>query len=231
MKKILLALLAVVTMVTLVQAQGSSPKRMMKMFQMVSLDKATILQKGKAKLFCPECGMSLPMFYKTNHAATVDGEVKQYCSLHCLVDDIKKGTKLSDIKVVDVISLKFIPVEKATYVVGSRKKGTMSMVSKYAFADKDYAKAFAKVNGGEVVNYTLAYKKAESDFAKESKMIAKKQAMMSAKGEMMYAKMCQKTEAKFTTTAEAKAFMLEHKLCKALNPKQMQAIGLYLKNR
>ncbi len=231
MKKILLALLAVVTMVTLVQAQESSPKRMMKKFQMVSLDKATILQNGKAKLFCPECGMSLPMFYKTNHAATVDGEVKQYCSLHCLVDDMKKGAKLSDIKVVDVISLKFIPVEKATYVVGSRKKGTMSMVSKYAFAHKSDAEKFAQANGGEVVDYTSAYKKAESDFAKESKMIAKKQAMMSAKGEMMYAKICQKTEVKFTTTAEAKAFMLEHKLCKTSNPKQMQAIGLYLKNR
>jgi hypothetical protein len=55
--------------------------------------------------------------------------------------------------------------------------------------------------------------------------------MMAKKGEMMYGKMCQKTDKKFTTTAEAKAFIVESKLCKNLNPKQMQAIGLYLKNR
>ncbi len=201
------------------------------MFQTVSKGEATLLQEGKAKPFCPECGMTLPMFYKTNHAATVDGKVKQYCSIHCIVEDTQKGSKLTDVKVVDVTSLKFISVEKATYVVGSAKKGTMTMVSKYAFANKADAEAFAKTNGGEVVDYKGAYKAAESDFAKDSKMVAKKQAMMAGKGEMMYGKLCQKTDKKFATTAEAKAFMVENKLCKDLNPKQMQAIGLYLKSR
>ncbi len=231
MKKILLALLALGVATTFVQAEEVKPKKMMKMFQMVPADKATILQDGKAKVFCPECGMTLPMFYKTNHAATVDGKAKQYCSIHCVVEDTQKGSKLTDIKVVDVTTLKFISVEKATYVVGSSKKGTMTMVSKYAFANKVDAQAFAKENGGKVVDYSGAYKAAEGDFAKDSKMIAKKQAMMSQKGEMIYGKMCQKTDNKFTTTAEAKAFMVESKLCKDLNPKQMQAVGLYLKNR
>ncbi len=231
MKKILLALLALGVATTFVQAEEVKPKKMMKMFQMVPADKATILQDGKAKVFCPECGMTLPMFYKTNHAATVDGKAKQYCSIHCVVEDTQKGSKLTDIKVVDVTTLKFISVEKATYVIGSSKKGTMTMVSKYAFANKVDAQAFAKANGGKVVDYATAYKAAEGDFAKDSKMIAKKQAMMSQKGEMIYGKMCQKTDNKFTTTAEAKAFMLESKLCKDLNPKQMQAVGLYLKNR
>jgi len=231
MKKILLTLLALGTMATFAQAEAAKPKKMMKMFQMVPAGQATILQEGKAKMFCPECGMTLPMFYKTNHAATVDGKVKQYCSIHCIVEDTQKGSKLTDIKVVDVTTLKFIPVEKATYVVGSAKKGTMTMVSKYAFANKADAEAFAKANGGKVVDYAGAYKAAESDFAKDSKMVAKKQAMMAEKGKMMYSKMCQKTDKKFATTAEAKAFMVENKLCKDLNPKQMQAIGLYLKNR
>jgi hypothetical protein len=62
-------------------------------------------------------------------------------------------------------------------------------------------------------------------------MIAKKQAMMAKKGEMMYGKMCQKTDKNFTSTAEAKAFIMSTKLCKGLNGKQMQAVGLYLKNR
>ncbi len=231
MKKILLTLLALGTLATFAQAEEAKPKKMTKMFQSVSKGEATLLQEGKAKPFCPECGMTLPMFYKTNHAATVDGKVKQYCSIHCVVEDTQKGSKLTDIKVVDVTSLKFISVEKATYVVGSTKKGTMTMVSKYAFANKADAEAFAKANGGKVMDYSAAYKAAESDFAKDSKMVAKKQAMMAEKGKMMYGKMCQKTDKKFATTAEAKAFMVENKLCKDLNPKQMQAIGLYLKNR
>ena len=209
----------------------AKPKKMMKMFQAVSHGEATLLQEGKAKPFCPQCGMTLPMFFKTNHAATVNGKVKQYCSIHCVVEDREKGSKLTEIKVVDVTSLKFIPVEKATYVVGSAKKGTMTMVSKYAFANKADAEAFAKANGGKVVDYSAAYKAAESDFAKDSKMVSKKQAMMVQKGEMMYVKMCQKTDKKFATTAEAKTYIVENKLCKKLNPKQMQAIGLYLKNR
>ena len=231
MKKILLTLLALGTLATFAQAEEAKPKKMTKMFQTVSKGEATLLQEGKSKPFCPECGMTLPMFYKTNHAATVDGKVKQYCSIHCVVEDTKKGSKLTDIKVVDVTSLKFISVEKATYVVGSTKKGTMTMVSKYAFANKADAEAFAKANGGKVMDYSAAYKAAESDFAKDSKMIAKKQAMMAEKGKMMYGKMCQKTDKKFATTAEAKSFMVENKLCKDLNPKQMQAIGLYLKSR
>jgi len=231
MKKILLTLLALGTMLTFVQAEQVKPKKMIKMFQMVPAGQATLLQEGKAKMFCPECGMTLPMFYKTNHAATVEGKVKQYCSIHCIVEDTQKGSKLTDIKVVDVTTLKFIAVDKASYVVGSAKKGTMTMVSKYAFANKKDAQAFAKANGGEVVDYQSAYKSAEGDFEKDSKMVAKKQAMMAKKGEMMYGKMCQKTDVKFATTAEVKAFMVENKLCKDLNPKQMQAVGLYLKNR
>ena len=231
MKKILLTLLALGTLATFAQAEEAKPKKMTKMFQSVSKGEATLLQEGKAKPFCPECGMTLPMFYKTNHAATVDGKVKQYCSIYCIVEDTKKGSKLTDIQVVDVTSLKFIAADKATYVVGSAKKGTMTMVSKYAFADKADAEAFAKANGGEIVDYSGAYKAAEADFGKDSKMVSNKQTMMAGKGEMMYGKMCQKTDKKFATTAEAKAFMVENKLCKDLNPKQMQAIGLYLKNR
>jgi len=245
MKRVFLTLLALGLTVSFSQAEmkcqagkcGASMKgqgqgkKMMKMFQAVSKEKATILQNGSAKMFCPECGMALPMFYKTNHAATVDGKVKQYCSIHCLVDDMNHGAKMTDIRVVDVTTLKFIPAEKASYVVGSRKKGTMSMVSKYAFGKKEDAENFVKANGGKVTDFKGALEAAKGDFAKDSKMISKKQAMMAQKGEMVYGKMCQKTDKKFATTAEAKAFIMESKLCKGLNGKQLQAVGLYLKNR
>lgn len=211
--------------------ETAQPKKMKKMFQTVSAEEATLLQEGDAKTFCPNCGMALPMYYKTNHAATVDGKVKQYCSIHCLSEDIEKGFNLKDIKVVDVRSLKFIDAEKAYYVVGSGKHGTMTMTSKYAFADKSDAEAFAKENGGELMDFASALKKAQEDFSGDSKMIGQKQGKMRMMGEKLYAEKCQHTDKKFASTAEAKAFILSNKLCQGLNAKQLQAVGLYLGSR
>jgi nitrous oxide reductase accessory protein NosL len=245
MKKILFGLLLLGTVFTFSQAEmkcqpgkcgaamkaPAQGKKMMHMFQSVPQSKAVLLQTGKAKIFCPECGMTLPMFYKTNHAATVNGQVKQYCSMHCLLEDMQKGAKPTDIRVVDVTTLQFIPVEKASYVVGSHKKGTMTSVSKYAFGSKGAAEAFAKANGGTVTDFTGALAEAKKDFAKESKMIGQKQAMMAQKGEMVYNKMCQKTDKKFETVAQAKAFVADTGLCPGVQGKKLQAVGLYLKNR
>ncbi len=139
-----------------------------KIFQSVSKDKAILLQSGKEKESCSVCGMNLPMFYKTNHTAKHKDKTKQYCSIHCLVEDknIKK-TPLSDLKVVDVNSLKFIDATQAFYVVGSRLKGTMSEVSKYAFLDKKEAIKFSKKHGGSVLSFQEAQKVALQDFTNE----------------------------------------------------------------
>ena len=68
-----------------------------KMFQSVVTNQAVILQNTKAKKFCPNCGMTLPMFYKTNHAGDLDGHTKQYCSIHCLVEDnLKNHNKIKN---------------------------------------------------------------------------------------------------------------------------------------
>lgn len=68
------------------------------------------------------------------------------------------------IKVVDVTSLKFIDAARAYYVVGSKRKGTMSMVSKYAFKNLKNAAKFAKENGGAVMDFNAAYNEAKKDF-------------------------------------------------------------------
>ena len=139
-------------------------KSMHMRFQSVPLDKAIILQKGENKLHCANCGMKLPMFYKTNHAAIVNGKQKQYCSIHCLAEDIIDGKKVEDIKVVDNTTLKFIPAKNAFYVVGSKKPATMSKVSKYAFGSKKAAQEFAKKFGGKVVSFEEALEIAKKDF-------------------------------------------------------------------
>lgn len=138
------------------------------MFQSVSKDKAILLQSGKDKASCVTCGMKLPMFYKTSHAAKHKDTTRQYCSIHCLAEEKNlKKMNLSNLKVVDVKSLKFIDAKKAFYVVGSRKKGTMSEISKYAFLDKEEAIKFSKKYKGEVLNFEDALKIAMKDFTNE----------------------------------------------------------------
>ena len=94
------------------------------MFQSVPFKQATLLQKGENRTSGIVCGMNLPKFYKTNHSAMLNGEVRQYCSIHCLAEDLNiKKLPLENIRVVDLTSLKFIDASKAFYVVGSRQPG------------------------------------------------------------------------------------------------------------
>ena len=133
-----------------------------KMFQSVEPSQAILLQKGATKGSCSECGMNLPKFYKTNHAATTaQGETKQYCSINCMATHKAKETTTQE-RVVDVRSLTFIDAHKAYYVLGSKKKGTMAMVSKYAFANKADAQKFIKMNGGKLVTFDEALLHAKS---------------------------------------------------------------------
>ena len=156
MKNIILALLFISSLLF--------SKSMHSMFQSVPIQKAQLLQKGEDKMHCANCGMKLPKFYKTNHVAVVDGKVKQYCSIHCLAEDIINGKNPTNMRVVDNSTLKFIPVEKAYYVVGSKKPATMSSVSKYAFGNKSDAEKFAKKFGGKVMDFTQALEIAKKDF-------------------------------------------------------------------
>ena len=143
-----------------------SPSSMQPAFQAVNDNQATILQKGKNKTSCSVCGMYLPKYYKTNHASKLKGgEVKQYCSLHCLIHDNEVNKNdLYHVMVVDVKSLKFISAQNAYYVVGSDRPGTMSHISKYAFAKRKDADSFAKKYGGSVMNFYDAYTVAYKDF-------------------------------------------------------------------
>jgi nitrous oxide reductase accessory protein NosL len=235
MKKIILVLAALVMVGSNGYAeemkQEKMGKKMSTRFQAVSPDKAVILQEGDAKMYCPKCGMTLPMFYKTNHAAHVNGKVEQYCSIHCLAETMASGGKVTDIKVVDNTTLKFVDASKAWYVLGSSKAGTMTMTSKYAFANKSEAEAFAKEFGGKVMNFEDTLASVNSMLEKETEMIHKKQAMAAKKGGMMFTKMCKPVDVQFNSVAEAKTYLKIQKPCGEVKGKMLQAIALYLNSR
>ena len=234
MKKIVMALVALVMVSSngfAEEMKAMTGKKMPTPFQAVSMDKAEILQEGDTKMFCPRCGMTLPMFYKTNHAAHVDGKSEQYCSIHCLAETMGNGGKVTDLKVVDNTTLKFIDATSASYVFGSSKAGTMSMTSKYAFANKADAEAFVKEFGGKIMNFEDTLASVKSTLEKETAMVHKKQAMAAKKGEMMFNKMCKPVDAKFNSIAEAKSYLKSQKPCGEIKGKKLQAIGIYLNSR
>ena len=132
------------------------------MFQSVSEANATLIQSGKDKYSCPNCGMHLIKFYKTSHTH----ENHQYCSIHCLYE-ATLGVIPEDAKVADTITLELIDVKKAFYVVGSKVKGTMTRTSSYAFGSEKDARTFVSDNGGRIMNFQEAYAIAAEDFPKD----------------------------------------------------------------
>ena len=232
MKKLLLCVFAVLLLASTSYANEMAKKEKKMRYQAVPMSKATLVQKGDSKAYCPVCGMTLPMFYKTNHASNSAEGAKQYCSIHCLVEDkIVNKADLLALKVVDNTTLKFIDVNDAFYVVGSSKPATMAMVSKYGFAKKEDALVFAKKNGGEVKTFDDVYAMVEKELKKESAMIAKRQKKMEMMGKKVYNKMCKKTDEKFSNTAQAKTFIMKNKLCGEMKGKNLQAVGIYLGRR
>lgn len=201
-------------------------------FRTVSKAEAVNIQKGKNKEFCPVCGMTLHNFHKTNFAAAANGEESQYCSLICLVEDeVVNNKKMTNVRVVDNLTLKMIDAKKASYVVGSDKPATMSVISIYGFGTVDGAKKFAGENGGEVKSFDEIYKMVKSTQAKDMAATRERQGNASKNGAMMYEKMCKKTDEKFKSIADAKSFLNESKICGEMDDKKLQAVAIFLASR
>ena len=235
MKKLMISLLTVCTLLVAVSSSAVAADAKQKKMQnprAVPAAKATILQDGKNKMYCPICGMTLPMFYKTNHAASHKGKNHQYCSIVCVVEDaIVNNKKLDNFKVVDNSTLKFIDSRDAYFVVGSKMPGTMSVVSKYAFGTKAAADKLIAKKGGKVMKFDALYALVEKSQAKDMKATKKRQGKAIKKGAKMYKKMCKKTNKRFGSTAEAKSFLMTSGICGKIKGKKHQAIALYLNSR
>ena len=67
--------------------------------------------------------------------------------------------------------------------------------------------------------------------AKDMAATKKRQAKAIKKGSMMYKKMCKKTDKRFSSTADAKSFLISSGICGKIKGKKHQAIALYLNSR
>ncbi|KFL34270.1 MULTISPECIES: nitrous oxide reductase accessory protein NosL [unclassified Sulfurospirillum] len=203
-------------------------------FNKMATGEPELIQKGDEKAYCPICGMSLKMFYKTSHGVILkDGTAKQYCSIRCLAADYPAiESRISKILVTDVKSEKLIDAKSAFYVVGSKVPGTMSTVSKLAFGTEADAKAFVAENGGEVMNFDAAFAKAKASLANDvDEFIKKKQKGMYPMGEKIYNAKCEKEKIHlhdFNTISELKVSVKKTQVCGEVNEQELQAVSLYL---
>ncbi len=142
---------------------------------------------------CPYCGMSRKKFNHSRHLVQYDDNlVDGTCSIHCLaislslnIDRGPKAIYAADFGSSEPIK-PMVEVDKATYLIGSRLKGTMTMTSKVAFASADTAKAAQKENGGKLGDFDSALTAAYADMATSTVMIRKRRA---EKRKMMMRKM------------------------------------------
>ncbi|NTV49711.1 MAG: NosL family protein [Geobacteraceae bacterium] len=115
---------------------------------------------------CPHCGMDREKFAHSRMLITYsDGSSVGVCSIHCVVVEIKanKAKTIKIVEVADVHTKKLVDAEKATWVIGGSKKGVMTRIPKWAFAQKDDAAAFISKNGGKLATYKEALALAEKD--------------------------------------------------------------------
>ncbi|QFR49517.1 hypothetical protein FJR48_07135 [Sulfurimonas lithotrophica] len=195
--------------------------------------KPVLTQKGEQKHWCPICGMNIKMYYKTSHASKLNnGTHRQYCSMHCLAVDMQEyGIDKNYIKVVDAHTQKLIDAKKAFYVIDSNIKGTMSSISKFAFASKADAQNFQKKYSGEIVDLNTALKNTQEtlkkDLLKQKKTKEKKIYPM---GKKIYEAKCKKDIdlSNYLEINELKADIKNKKLCKPIKEKYLHSLSLYL---
>jgi len=132
---------------------------------------------------CPYCGMNRTEWQHSRHLVQYDDDlVDGTCSIHCLVlslslnlDRGPKAIYAADFGSGEEIK-PLIAVDGATYLIGSRLKGTMSKTSKMAFASEEAAKAAQAEQGGEPGSFDDALHRTYLDMAQDTLMIRKRRA-------------------------------------------------------
>lgn len=127
--------------------------------------------KVEAPDSCKHCGMDRTKFSHSRMVVTYSDDTSTgTCSINCVVTDLKATKKeVKTFQVADYNSRKLTDARSAFWVIGGNKKGVMTKVAKWAFAEKADAEAFIKANGGTLATFDEALKAAEKDEADRAK--------------------------------------------------------------
>ena len=109
---------------------------------------------------CRVCGMYIDQYQKSAAELVFkDGKKEYTCGVACMlreVDDAGGISAFQSVKVHDWVSGELVDAQAATYVLGSNV--IPDMVPNYiAFAKREEAEAFVAKEGGEVIDFNIAY--------------------------------------------------------------------------
>lgn len=128
---------------------------------------------------CPYCGMSRRQFHHTRHLIHYDDDrVDGTCSLHCAAISLALNLDLGPkaIYAADAGAATeprpLVNVSDAHYVIDPNKRGTMSGVSKWAYAER----AVAEAAGGRLADFDAALTASYLDMAKDTAAIRRMRA-------------------------------------------------------
>lgn len=132
---------------------------------------------------CPYCGMNRTQWHHSRHLVQYDDDlVDGTCSIHCLaislslnLDRGPRAIYAADFGAPGELK-PLVPVDRATYLVGSKLKGTMSARSKMAFASAETARTAQAAQGGELATFDQGLEAAYLDMARDTQMIRKRRA-------------------------------------------------------
>lgn len=117
---------------------------------------------------CDNCGMARAMWARTWKTFENSKGAFEVCSFTCLAKlAVKSAENPINVKVALYRDPKTMSAaENASYVVGSKAKGTMTKTSKLAFASQKEAEEFAGTCGGEAMDFQKTFKLAKESLKK-----------------------------------------------------------------
>lgn len=127
-------------------------------------------KKVEAPADCKHCGMNRTNFAQSRMVVTYkDGSSAGTCSINCSAIDMheQQGKDVKSLQVGDYNSRKLIDAKSAVWVIGGKKKGVMTPVAKWAFADKKTAEAFVKESGGKMATFDEVQAATEKELAEK----------------------------------------------------------------
>ncbi|MBA4372049.1 MAG: NosL family protein [Thermodesulfovibrio sp.] len=122
---------------------------------------------------CKTCGMSREMFsYSRVLIEYSNGTFSGTCSIRCAAVDLalNMGRGPESIQAGDFNSRQLVDADKAYWVIGGKKEGTMSTRGKWAFRKKEEAAGFIAKNGGTSGTFHDALKASFEDLYSDLKL-------------------------------------------------------------
>ena len=117
-------------------------------------------EESQERPSCRVCGMYIDQYQKSAAELVYkDGHKESTCGVACMLREVEDAGGISafkSVKVHDWVTGNLVDAETATYVLGSNV--IPDMVPNYiAFAKREEAEAFVAKEGGEVIDFNIAY--------------------------------------------------------------------------